>query len=233
MTMPLSTAQLMRRQPKQKRSQQRVKKILEAAAVVFAEMGYEAANTHVIAARAGTSVGSLYQFFPDKLSLFHSLEAQHMAGLTATVNQLLETADLEGSFSTFIDHLVETLAAYFQKPIPHLLYLKYFTAPDLFRLFDRDFDNQLIEQFAAFLRRWNPHLSLTKSMRLARTVQRCYNSLLLDALQGDVEQRQACYSELKALLSAYLQPHVQPASICDAVLSQPCVCNATQLGQID
>lgn len=203
----------MRRQPKQRRSQQRVRKILESAAAVFTEMGYEAANTHIIAARAQTSVGSLYQFFPDKLSLFHSLEAQHMAGLTATLTQLFEEANFQGSFAIFIDQMVETLAAYFQEPIPRLVYLQYFTSPELFRLFDQRFSERMVHQFAAFLQRWNPNLTQQKGLRLSRTVHQCYNTLLLDALQRDPAQRQLCYDELKALLSAYLQPHVQPQSV--------------------
>ncbi len=53
MTKPEPTP--MRRQPKQQRSQQRVEKILQAAAEVFVEVGYEAATTHMIAAKAETS----------------------------------------------------------------------------------------------------------------------------------------------------------------------------------
>jgi AcrR family transcriptional regulator len=41
---------------------------LDAAAAVFDEVGYEAATTHLIAAKAGTAISSLYQFFPDKRS---------------------------------------------------------------------------------------------------------------------------------------------------------------------
>ena len=55
---------LLRRLPQQSRSQQRVTQILEAAAQVFAEVGYEAASTSLIATQAKTSVGSLYRFFP-------------------------------------------------------------------------------------------------------------------------------------------------------------------------
>jgi len=46
----------MRRLPKQKRSQQRVERILEAVAEVFACVDYEAATTHAIAARAGMAM---------------------------------------------------------------------------------------------------------------------------------------------------------------------------------
>jgi len=51
---------LMRRVPQQDRGQRRVEKILDAAAEVIAEVGVQAATTNAIAARAETSVGSLY-----------------------------------------------------------------------------------------------------------------------------------------------------------------------------
>jgi AcrR family transcriptional regulator len=62
----MSSPNSLRRQPKQQRGQQRVAKILTAAAEVFAEVGYAAATTQQIADRANTAVGSIYQFFPDK-----------------------------------------------------------------------------------------------------------------------------------------------------------------------
>jgi AcrR family transcriptional regulator len=47
--------------------------ILEAAADVIAEKGYEAATMAEIAARSGTKIGSLYRFFPNKESLADTL----------------------------------------------------------------------------------------------------------------------------------------------------------------
>ena len=55
-----------RRIPIQERGEQRVTELLEAAAAIFAEVGYEAATMRDIAGRAGASIGSLYQFFPNK-----------------------------------------------------------------------------------------------------------------------------------------------------------------------
>ncbi len=55
-----------RKKPLQRRSQEMVDVILEAATRVFIEEGYEGASTNKIARRAGVSVGSLYQYFPNK-----------------------------------------------------------------------------------------------------------------------------------------------------------------------
>lgn len=198
----------MRRQPQQKRSQQRVEKILQAAAEVFVEVGYEAANTHVIAAKAETAIGSLYQFFPDKLAIFHALEARHMEQVTAIHAKLMQSADEQKSLSEFIEHVVNTYAEYFADPIPRVVYIQYFVAPDLFKLFNETFNELLIQQFAGLFRRWNPELAVDKSALLAETVHLCYNALLLNALRKDKHQRQAYYTEIKDLLVAYLTPYM-------------------------
>lgn len=199
----------LRRQPKQKRSQQRVEQILRAAAEVFVEVGYEAATTHMIAARAETAIGSLYQFFPDKLAIFHALEARHMERITALNAELLQSVDWQRPFAEFIDRLVDAHVAYFQDPIPRVVYIQYFVAPQIFVLFDETFNHQLIQQYAAFLRQWNSALTSEKSERLAETVHQCYNALLVQALRGEASKRQARYEELKALLIAYLGPYLE------------------------
>jgi AcrR family transcriptional regulator len=55
-----------RKRPRQERSEATVDAILEGASRLFVEEGYEAATTNKIAASAGISVGSLYQYFPSK-----------------------------------------------------------------------------------------------------------------------------------------------------------------------
>lgn len=199
----------LRRKPQQKRSQQRVEQILKAAAEVFDDVGYEAATTHMIAARSGTAIGSLYQFFPDKLAIFHSLEARHMERVMAMNGALLQSADPQRPFAEFMDRMVEAHVTYFQDPMPRVVYLQYFVAPQIFVLFNETFNQQLIQQYGALLQRWNPELAAEKSERLAETVHHCYNALLLQALRGEESKRQARYEELKALVVAYLTPHLE------------------------
>ena len=59
--------------PQQARSRETVRAILEAAARVLSRDGYDGASTNRIAEVAGVSIGSLYQFFPNKESIFAAL----------------------------------------------------------------------------------------------------------------------------------------------------------------
>jgi transposase-like protein/AcrR family transcriptional regulator len=198
----------MRRQPKTDRGKQRVEIILKAAAEVFLEVGYEAATTHAIALRAHTAIGSLYQFFPDKLAIFHALEALHMESVSKIIAKLLAPETLELSIEQMMRKLVSTYADYFESSIPRIVYLQYFVAPEMFQLFDESFEQDLIRSFANFLRIKNPNLSIEKSELLAEVCQKSYNSLLLIALRSDRTHRQKLYLEIGDLLIAYLKPYV-------------------------
>jgi AcrR family transcriptional regulator/transposase-like protein len=205
----MSSANSLRRQPKQERGQQRVVKILTAAAEVFAQVGYAAATTQQIADRANTAVGSIYQFFPDKLAIFHALEAEHMEQV-AIVNTALIAKDIRRPLTQFISEIVDAHAEYFEQPIPRIVYLQYFLAPmpGLFILFDDKFDRMIINQFANLCQQRNPNLDRSKSELIAEVFHRTYNGLFLTALKSDLEHRKKLYAELKDLLCAYLNPYI-------------------------
>ena len=57
--------------------------IVEATWKVLAEEGYAAASTNRIAERAGTSVGSLYQYFPNKDAIVAAVQRRHHADVAA------------------------------------------------------------------------------------------------------------------------------------------------------
>lgn len=198
----------LRRQPKQKRSQQRVERILQAAAEVFVEVGYEAATTHAIAARAGTAIGSLYQFFPDKLAIFHALEERHMEQVRAIHAKLMTPQMAQQPLESMVQQIVETFALYFEHPGPKVVYIQYCVAPEMFKYFDESFNQSLIQAFATQLRLRNPNLTKEKSELLAEVCLQCYNSLLLVALRSNYTHRKQLYEEVQELLVAYLRPYV-------------------------
>ena len=79
-----------RRRPKQERSKVTVDAILQATAQVLVEDGYDNASTNRIARRAGVSVGSLYQYFPDKKTLVSELARRHVQEQTRLIVHALE-----------------------------------------------------------------------------------------------------------------------------------------------
>ncbi|MCS0599636.1 TetR/AcrR family transcriptional regulator [Streptomyces sp. LP11] len=73
-----------RKQPRQVRAELTRQRILDAAAHVFAEYGYAAGTTNRIAERARVSIGSLYQYYPNKDAILVELLTRHLdAGMDA------------------------------------------------------------------------------------------------------------------------------------------------------
>lgn len=76
MTDPKKPRISQRKQPKQARSSDSVAAILEAAAQVLAKEGAQRFTTARVAERAGVSVGSLYQYFPNKAAILFRLQTE-------------------------------------------------------------------------------------------------------------------------------------------------------------
>jgi AcrR family transcriptional regulator len=207
----LSSEKTLRRQPQQKRGQQRVEKILVAAAEVFAEAGFAAATIQQIADRANTAVGSIYQFFPDKLAIFKALFEEHIRQ-----GEILEAEFFTGAIDLplmeRISDYVDAYARYFEQPIPRCIVVQDYLQPiaGLSELMV-NFPDRLslyLGRHAHLYRQRNPNLSQAKSELLAEIAHNSCNGLFLIALKGDEQRRQEIYSEIKDVLYGYLNPHI-------------------------
>ena len=81
-----------RKQPSQRRSRETVAVILEAAARVLEKDGLTGFNTNAVAERAGVSIGSIYQYFPNKDALTLALIAKFEQEMLETVRKAAEEA---------------------------------------------------------------------------------------------------------------------------------------------
>jgi AcrR family transcriptional regulator len=110
----MTKANPMRRLPRQDRGQRRVNSILDAASDIFAELGYEASTTNLIATRANTSIGSLYQFFPNRRAILDALAGRYQAELNQLLNGVFQdhSRPLQVVFDELIDALFDYYAAH-------------------------------------------------------------------------------------------------------------------------
>jgi AcrR family transcriptional regulator len=81
-----------RKHPKQARSAELVAAILEAAAQVLAKEGAQRFTTARVAEKAGVSVGSLYQYFPNKAAILFRLQSDEWRQTTELLRVILEDA---------------------------------------------------------------------------------------------------------------------------------------------
>jgi AcrR family transcriptional regulator/transposase-like protein len=210
----LSTPDPLRRKPQQKRGQQRVEKILIAAAEVFAEAGFAATTIQQIADRASTAVGSIYQFFPDKLTIFRTLLTEHLQNI-----EILEAAffasDPNRPLRQVISEYIDTYVNYLEEPISRCVILQDYLQPigglsslmgDPQYWIDRLMVS--IKKHAELYRQRNSNLDETKSELLSEVAHYTCNSLFQSALKSEEPRRQQLYTEMKDVLYGYLNPHI-------------------------
>lgn len=98
-----------RREPKQQRSRQTVEAVLEAVQRVAKRHGADAITTNRVAEVAGVSIGSLYQYFPDKQAIFIALHDRHVDEVRQVIERTMTDCS-SASLEDFTGELVERLA---------------------------------------------------------------------------------------------------------------------------
>ena len=68
----------LRNEPVQARSTARLAALMDAAAAVVEEIGYERLTTAMVAERAGASIGTVYRYFPDRIAVLQALGARNL-----------------------------------------------------------------------------------------------------------------------------------------------------------
>jgi len=90
-----------RNEPVQARSTARLAALLDAAAHVIDEIGYERLTTAMVAERAGASIGTVYRYFPDRIAVLQSLAARNAERTSARAFAELESSRHGDWFSAF------------------------------------------------------------------------------------------------------------------------------------
>jgi AcrR family transcriptional regulator len=108
----------LRRAPSQRRSRERVERILTAATALIEETGSDALRMSEVAVRAGVSIGSLYQYFPDKAAIVHALaeryNAKGRACIEAELGEAADETELRAALSRLTD---EYYAMFLDEPV--------------------------------------------------------------------------------------------------------------------
>ncbi|WP_182906449.1 TetR family transcriptional regulator [Microbispora sp. H13382] len=90
----MTTGGVLRRRPTQRRSQERVERMLDECAQLLDEAGYAALTTKEVARRAEVPIGTFYQFFTDKQSLVRALALRNLEAYLDRIASRLTAAPL-------------------------------------------------------------------------------------------------------------------------------------------
>jgi AcrR family transcriptional regulator len=206
---------LMHRMDRQKHAQlvqrrargvKRIASILDAAETVFAEVGYDEANTNRIAAQSGISPGSLYQFFSNKEEIAQALAARYTEELQLVYGSVFSVEAASLPFSIWLDQIIDALLAFhYAHPAFHILLS--IPAPSVrFASLADALPKELQTRFElGFLVR-APHLSQTQRRLSATMTVQFFKAVLRQLLQAEEAERRLLVRELKTALHRYLEP---------------------------
>jgi len=141
-----------RKLPSQPRSQATVEAILQAAAQVFERHGYAAGTTNRIAERASVSIGTLYQYFPNKDAILVALARDHLAEGTAALQPHLERLSAGACFGDVLPGIVNAMVSMHTiAPGLHRVLFEETKLPQSFRRELDALEDQLVELAARAL----------------------------------------------------------------------------------
>ena len=98
-----------RKRPTQRRSQETVDAILEAGARVFAQRGFAGGTTNHIAETAGVSVGSLYEYFPNKGAILVAIAQRQLDRMIADVQHAIAAESPDEPLGDLLGRFVRTM----------------------------------------------------------------------------------------------------------------------------
>lgn len=197
---------------RQARGRRRMELLLDVAAQVFAEVGYEKATTNAIAARAGTSPGSLYQFFQNKEAIAEALAARYVEQIPATHDIAFDPDVASLPLDVLLDRVVDPLIGFnVANPAAHVLLTGSDISPGLAALTQR-LHGAVLQRTEAMLAARAPDLRPRQRARVARVAVQVFKALLPLVLSAEGPERAAVIRELKAALSGYLGPIIGVAA---------------------
>lgn len=198
----------MRRVPQQARSQERVDLILDTAAELFVEVGYESVTTNGIAARAGISIGSLYQYFPDKDAILHALADRYLEQLRATYKELFTADVVYLPLDVLLDRLIDDQFIAFHDACPAFTHI--FLGADVFAdmaAASAEIEQETIKRIKGLFQLRATDLDDDQALLLAMVTKAVLKALLsLLESSTDEDFRVQVIAEVKRLLFAYLEP---------------------------
>jgi AcrR family transcriptional regulator len=189
---------------RQARGLKRMEEILDAAELVIAEVGYPDLTTNQVAARAGMSPGSLYQFFRNKEEILDGLVSRYtddrqefwaarLAGVTPDV-------PLEVLVGQLVDESVR-----FKSRSPAYWSLLYGSATgDRFAAASQRLHEDISRQLAAMLRRLRPELAEDRARLMGTMMLSMVKTVMPMITTATPEHSAELVDELKIMLVRYL-----------------------------
>ena len=199
MRMPSISSSSVRVAPQQDRSARRLAAFLQAAAELFAAIGYEATTMQAIAERSDSSIGALYNYFPDKESVAATLRQQYSEDLQLRVKSLMvESNNL--SAVRFAELFVDCITD-FVEDRPAWLNLGTALIPHRLKSARKALRSTIADAFQTK----NPFLSPERALLAANVAVQIVKGMTTLWRETEAKSRDLVTAEFRKVLTSYLQ----------------------------
>lgn len=196
-----------RRQPTQERSQRRYQAILDAAAASFAGFGFDATTMEGIAARAGTSIGSLYQFVPNKHALFREVVRECLLRSRTHFGRLLGPGAVPSDWRVLLDRVIDEYRGLQGDPYMQSVWRNMQLYGEWIEE-DEAMTREYVAITAGLVGIWAPELGAEHRRMIAMTVVNTISLAMLQLTRIPAADGDALVTETKRMLQRYLAPYV-------------------------
>lgn len=198
-----------RRTPRQRRSQERVARIVRAAGELLEECGYSQLTTNAIAARAQTSIGSLYQFFPNKEAVVAELVKEYRRELKEFFDRTLSVAQVKESIPNVVNRIVDGIEALRRRSPGFGSILWLHRREDSPRETAIALDRDILGHLEELLAEAYPHVPEAQRKRCMLVAAESTKGLLAKVAGREEHVQAEMREELKRMIGLYLQSHFQ------------------------
>jgi AcrR family transcriptional regulator len=203
-----------RRVPKQSRSQERFDKIVEIAAKLFLDRGFDGTTTNEIARQADISIGSLYQYFKNKESIVEALADRYVDALKKVTANVVQTDVAELSTATAVDALLDPILEFhLSYPEFRMLWLGTEVSPEL-KASMRAMDDEILGRVEELLETRAPGIPRESAKIVVTVMEVAVKSLLtLIGRSDSVEFKARAATEVKRMLTLYVDDVIREQGV--------------------
>lgn len=199
-----------RKQPRQERSSKVVDRILDAALILTREQGTGTPTTLAIAQRAGLSVGSVYQYYPNKEAILLDLARRWLGAFPEVIEKRTRVPrpTTRAAFQREVRELfIDTSRLYLENASLMPVIEAITGNPDL-RPIQNEYDEQIIALYAAWLRHVNPGLQEGVASRLGVVMMEVGHVCRLVGLKKDRRTFDLLEDDVETMWIALVTPYL-------------------------